>query len=354
MKETNKTNMTEKTMKPSLDEWRRLCKAAIEFRNMTPWKWMQDDELFGIKNPETGEVCYCTVLGYAKEVFALIVYEGNEGYAGHLRMQSGELYAGHHHLIECQKTLMASFENRGDLDKEDRAMIKSVDLEFKGRKAFPQFRYYQPGFIPWRLTAVQAHFLTIALEQALDVLPRYQKNPDLFSPEEENCHLVRISTEGEDGLLWHDEILPAPVIAQKDYSQLHLDEIAIERIRQKKKTGKDKWEVGYFYMPTQIREQKDERPYFPRIMMIMDQKNGMILNMQMEGLTDHPQVFSQHFVKFLESAAELPSHILVDHQEAAAIIDPIAKRLKISLHLVDELEAFNEAYQALTKDFMRR
>ncbi len=344
--------MTEKINEPSIDEWRRLYQAATAFYKLAPWKWMQDDQIFGVKNPQSGEIGYCAVLGNIKEVFALLVYEGAEGYAGHLRMQSGEVYAGHHHLTDFQKAMMASFENRGDLQREDKAVIKAIGLEFKGRKAFPQFRYFQPGFFPWYLTASQAFFLTIALEQALDVLPRVQKNPALFPPEEENCHLVRVAAMGKDGWDWHDEILPAPAITEKDYSRLSVDEVGIERIRQKKPIGKKIWEIGYFYMPAPVREKKGDKPYYPRAMMIVEQKSGMILNMQLEGLNDHPQAFRQHFMNFLETAAQLPASIWVDHKEAAAIILPIAERLKISLRQVEELLYFDEAYQALTGDFL--
>ena len=345
-------NMTEKTNDPSLDEWRRLYQAATAFCKMAPWKWMQDHQIFGVKNPQSGEIGYCVVLGNIKEVFALLVYEGAEGYAGHLRMQSGEVHAGHHHLTEFQKAMIASFENRGDLQREDKAVIKAIGLELKGRKAFPLFRYYQPGFFPWHLTASQALFLTIALEQALDVLPRVQMNPALFPPEEENRHLVRVAAVCKAGWDWHDEILPAPAITEKDYSRLPVDEVGTERIRQKKPIGKKIWEIGYFYMPAPVCEKKGDKPYFPRAMMVVEQESGMILNMQMEGPTDHPQAFRQHFMNLLETAALLPAGILVDHKEAAAIISPIAERLKISLRQVEELPYFDEAYQALTGEFL--
>jgi len=55
---------------PSLEEWKGLYEAAVRLRELAPWEWMYDSDIFGVKNPYTGEVGYCCVLGrvYGKNV----------------------------------------------------------------------------------------------------------------------------------------------------------------------------------------------------------------------------------------------------------------------------------------------
>ena len=47
---------------PTLDEWKELYIAADEFRNLQPWTWMSDADLFGVQDPRSREVGYCCVL----------------------------------------------------------------------------------------------------------------------------------------------------------------------------------------------------------------------------------------------------------------------------------------------------
>lgn len=39
---------------PTLDEWRELYAAAEEFRNLQPWIWMSDADLFGVDRRDVG------------------------------------------------------------------------------------------------------------------------------------------------------------------------------------------------------------------------------------------------------------------------------------------------------------
>jgi hypothetical protein len=56
------------TTQPSRDEWRRLYQAAAAFKEAAPWEWMIEDEIFGVQNPESKEVGYCSIMGMAGEL----------------------------------------------------------------------------------------------------------------------------------------------------------------------------------------------------------------------------------------------------------------------------------------------
>ncbi|MFZ3252849.1 MAG: hypothetical protein WA133_01020, partial [Syntrophales bacterium] len=194
---------------------KRLYAAAESFRTLAPWAWMDDGQIFGVKNPETGVIDYCCVLGGLGEVFALVVYEGPEGLQGYLRMVSGEFAEDGPAAIEYQRALMASFEDRRELAPEDLTVIRSLNLKFRGKNAWPMFRHYLPGYLPWFVTDAQAQVLATCLEQALDVLPRFQENPDLLPDPESGRYLVRVfgTQKGQEG--WSDQILPAPSPTQE-------------------------------------------------------------------------------------------------------------------------------------------
>ena len=39
--------MMNNDMPPSLHEWKALYEAAIEFKELAPWDWMHDTDIFG-------------------------------------------------------------------------------------------------------------------------------------------------------------------------------------------------------------------------------------------------------------------------------------------------------------------
>jgi len=53
---------------PSLKEWRALYEAAIKFKEIRSWNWMTDVDIFGVKNPENGEIGYCVILGSSGQI----------------------------------------------------------------------------------------------------------------------------------------------------------------------------------------------------------------------------------------------------------------------------------------------
>lgn len=72
--------------------WRDLYQAAAEFKNIRPWEWMHDDEVFGVQNPSsTGEIGYCCIMGALGEHFTLGVYLGSDGLEIYSRIQSAQI-----------------------------------------------------------------------------------------------------------------------------------------------------------------------------------------------------------------------------------------------------------------------
>ena len=77
---------------PTEQEWRDLYRAADTFKELAPWDWMLDSDLVGVRNPETGEIGYCCIMGNLGEHFALGLYRGDEGLRGLTRIAAGEFW----------------------------------------------------------------------------------------------------------------------------------------------------------------------------------------------------------------------------------------------------------------------
>ena len=329
---------------------KRLYAAAESFYKLAPWDWVDEDRIFGVKNPQTGVTDYCSVLGGLGEVFALVVYEGREGLDGYLKFLSGELRETGPHISEHQRALMASFENRRDLAPEDLAELQSLKLKFRGNNTWPLFRHYFPGYVPWFLTPAQVRVLTTCLEQALNVLPRYREYPDLLPDPESGSHLVRVFGAEDGGEGWHDEILPLPPRPAHDPAAavaVPIDEVSIARIRRQHKNHRGVWEIGYCYAPMPIQERRGQRPYLPRCLGIVEEGSGLILSFQMEKEGKHLRVFRDQILACLGQQDILPERVLVDHDESTALAAPIAAGVGIAIQRVPELPAFTEMLDEL-------
>ena len=102
---------------------------------------------------------------------------------------------------------MVSFEDRQLLQQPDLATITALGMKFRGRNAWPWFRSYRPGFQPWYLTGAEARFLTLALEQAMEVATRLRGNRRLLPAlRPEGRYLVRVPERQGEGWAWKDEL----------------------------------------------------------------------------------------------------------------------------------------------------
>ena len=73
-----------------------------------------------------------------------------------------------------------------------------------------------------------------------------------------------------------------------------------------------------------------------------------MLAFRMEKSGEHLRAFRDEILSCLERLDFLPERLLVDHDETAALAEPIAAGLGITLQRVPELPAFAEALDALT------
>src|SRR5262245_26255650 len=187
---------------------------------------MLEDDIFGVRNPERDEIGFVSVMGAAGEHFGIALYQGASALYDFLALRE-ETRDGRPDGVVAERLLeipqlQASFEDRGRLQKEDRDVIKKLDLKFRGAHNWPMFRNYAPGMFPWFLTSSEARFLTIALEQLLDVALRFRDDEDILSGGEYDDFLVRVPRVENARLGWEAKTMrvAGPEVRQAAPGQL--------------------------------------------------------------------------------------------------------------------------------------
>jgi hypothetical protein len=235
----SKRKRTENNQQPGADqemmlshsdpEAKQLYDLAIQVKKLAPWRWMEETDVFGLANPDTGELGFASVMGNVGEYEAVAVYLGAAGLYDFIDFQADES-ATPDRLIEMPH-LQAAFSDREYLEKEDRDLIKQLGLKFRGPNAWPMFRSYRPGYLPWFVTRAEARFLIHALFQVIDVAKRVRDDPNPIQPVgrvEKDGHWMRAAHREGAELIWEDQVWsirrperePAALIVDSDLLEL--------------------------------------------------------------------------------------------------------------------------------------
>jgi hypothetical protein len=328
---------------PSLKEWHALYRAAIDFWQIQPWNWVNDADLFGVKNPEDDEIGYCCVVGALGEFLGLVFYLGTEGLESYVKIQKSE--SPEEDVLSAGKCLVASFEDRKSLQKQDHDVIKRLGLKFRGAKSWPVFRSYEPGYYPWYLNQPQVRFLTLALQQAAEVSLRMRLNGNLLMNSEKGQYLIRVAEQSGADLHWKDEWLsPAPLERTKDEA-LVPDEIRLQRIKKKGLRPAGIWEVDFFQFPAPIQE--GGRPFFPLCLLIVDQDSGFVFGTHLESKDRHGPEFLNQMLKVIEETAYLPQEIWVKREEVFQLFEVLVSRLGLKMKQVKKLNQLEYAKKSM-------
>ena len=337
-----------KDLQPALREWKALYEAAAEFRKAAPWEWVKETDIFGVRNPKTGEVGYCCLMGELGEMLAMAVYEGTEGLQGYLKIRRGQIKPGNPDALYVQKCLMLSFENKKLLQEDDLEIIDELGLAFRGRNAWPVFRSYKPGYFPWFLNRDEVLYMTIALRQAIDVFIRMKRDTELLNGPRKNLYLVRTLDPKDGKSDWEDEWrAPAPIEKNGEILDEPVNEIRIQKLKKTAKPATAVWEIDFFHTPTPILQ--GERPVFPYAIMVMDHDTRFIFDMHLAVSAAYQREFLGKFLDCLEHTSIIPLEILVRKDEAAKLIGPYTNRLNIKLSMVKKLHGIDHARREMEK-----
>ena len=185
-----------------LELWRGLYDVANRVRDLAPWKWMNETDVFGVEMP-TGQVVFASVMGALGAHYAVAVYPGAAALTS-LRKIYENADAEPERVLEIPQVQL-SFEDRGYLEDQDRRIAKQLGFTLKGKGAWPMFRSYRPGFAPWFLDRDEAEMLLAALSQLLEIAPLQRTDPSLIRRRGAWEYLVRAQrATGAQGA-WADE-----------------------------------------------------------------------------------------------------------------------------------------------------
>jgi len=336
---------------PGIGQWKILYEAMRRVKDIAPWEYLEEDELFAVQNPETNEIGFVSIMGAIGEHYAISVYLGEKGLYG-----LWDLHQSTHDEFSFQRILeipqlQASFEDRDYLHPKDRTIIKKLGLSFRGKNSWPMFRSFRPGFFPWYLDDKEARFLHIILEQTIDVVLRLKTDRSLVETGCEDTYLLRKGIREKDTIIWQDSTLK--MIPQAPQQEFTVNMSAIANLN-KMVPYQITLEIDLIMSTEPVQEKKD-RPYYPYILMAIDADSGLILEPQilqpLPTLDAMMGTVSSKIVELLTKSQMLPAKILVSSETLYHLISCVCENLCITLELHEELPNVDQA-RAEFKDIL--
>ena len=335
---------------PTIEAWQHLYALMAQVKKMAPWEWMFESDIFAVRDPESGAFYFISVMGNLGEHLSVAVYQGTRALAqltaifNHVQTRSsGE------EILEISH-LQASFEDRAQLSSKDRQTIKQLGLKFRGRMAWPLFRSYKAGYVPWHLEAGEVRILTLALEQLLEVAPRFAADEVAF-PQKTGDYLTRI--QGEDGR-WQEQIVSIPPAAPESID-IRIPRQSAEAVRRLQR-GHNVFEADLFLMPGSVGDRRS-RPQFAYIFLVVDAQSGMILNGDTLYVTttfnDMLAEVPKRFVDICLKMQGVPDEIHVSSERVEWLLSSLSSLIDCKIKRVRHLHSLDNARNAMLQFFIR-
>jgi hypothetical protein len=364
-KKSNKTNRTfneKKTgtsdvdqreiLPPDAEEFKTLCKLARYIQQQAPWDFMEETDVFGIQDPDTGELGFVSVMGALGEYTAIAVYRGVQGlyqwreFVDLLEVDP-ESEEAHDRLMEIPQ-LQLSFGPASFLEEPDREVIRRSGAKFP--KAKPLFRSYWPGYFPWFLTRAEARHLVHVLTQTIQVAKQFLRDPNIIpfnEDPEDRDYMIRVCEINDGAIHWQSalcEIDEPP----KELVPIRVEDDAVEELKRLPKS--DPQEIDLFVMPAKIGT-AGERPRVLYSLLVTNAATGYLFGFEaLEARSGIDLMYAELAEKVAEiwlKQEVVPDELRARSMRLLNMFQWFASELEFELSLVKELPAIDEAKRVI-------
>lgn len=345
--------------KPEIDlaTWLRLYDLAGRVRALEPWRWMEEIDLIGVRDPDNGDCFFISVMGALGEHHAIVVYPGAEGLEAFWAMQRMPRQK-QHLLIDTLlgiHQVQVQFGKKSDLLPHEKPIAVAVGHKAVGALAWPAFRSMKPGWSQWSVDAREARLLELAMEQLLDVAPRLRDGDGLlpFPPGPDADILMRVrTTVGDAPPSWRDTRSPSPRVVA-DHTPVPLPELLMEAVR-RLPPSEATFAVEVFPSLVRIGPSRD-RPICPYVFMAIETSSRYMLQlgpMEMEDPRREVRAASvTTFLQLMMKQSHRPASVVARIPWLASALEGACRETGIKLVLDEESLELDEV-RADVEDYL--
>jgi hypothetical protein len=304
-----------------------------------PWRMMGDTDLVLVKDRESDEMCYCSVLGALGEVFAVHAYRGIESYRLFKKIVSGApLTTGE--FFGTQHSVTMEFLPGEKLTVPDRELARVFGHPLKKGFVAPQLRAGRPGYRPWYPTEAEGKVLALCVESVLafcedferNLEARYWKVEDVYP---EVCWKKNKYFRVKNTLA---RVTPPPMP-----EPAKLDEGRLAKLSKGDYPVRGIIEVDEFYSGAPVGAKKERKACLRLVMAVDAESRFLYVVHAMEPVCPTGEVMMEGVLQTIERDKFVPSEVRVKEERERLLLFPLKERLGFDLRAVGELPALEFA-----------
>ena len=322
---------------PPTDALGSLYAAVMQYHSAHPWTVIADDVVFGVEDPMTGTIGWCSVLGSGGALSGLAVYNGAEGLALYRAILRQE--ASTDEAQTSQRGFLIAFGARRTLESDEIGLLAKLTIRPRGRNAWPMVRTLTPGYLPALPDGDGARRLITVITQVLAVVQSTPNAAEEIGPDASGCLLVRRRARADD--VWMSvRVRPAdpPAVLISGVP----DELRASRTGDLPQRAGLTWECDYAYVPILIADSRG-KPGYAAVVLIVDRASGIVVEARVGAPPLDPVVLQETFLATLEKRRERPSIVRVRTEATRAALAPLAAGGRFTIHHTTTLPKLEEA-----------
>lgn len=259
----------------TLQQWQELYQLTAQIRQLEPWKYLWSTELLCIELPGQKEPVFVSVLGKSGKTRGFTVYQGMDGLADFDLIEASEAYGLKHYMMFERTCLCCYWGEREAVSALQKKNIRSLDLKFRGRTAWPSFISFMRRYAPTDPEADEIELLIQAAKELIAVTREFEENSIQVSYDSGEAIWRRSNAQGE---MFTDVDLM--VYSQKSYPVVDLADEVLKKRLTKRPCIDTEVLMDFAYMNGVIEEAGYDRPIKPLLFIAVDEESQEILSIQ--------------------------------------------------------------------------
>ncbi len=331
----------------------RIFNCSRKLYNMAPWKYMLETDVFGIKIPGKNKIYFVSIMGSAREMFAISAYEGDIGLQMFWELQEKNSGLQPWAIFDIPH-MMLSFQEKYTAES-DRLNIFLPEGVNTDQEFVPVLDKVVPGLVYFPPEGTDLDDFLVILEQSAEILERASEDKYFLMPEgfDDDEYLVRESRSYPSGEKWSDfyrKIPPRNIFYSRKYSEGLLTNLLSIR-----KTN-DIYQIDLVMLPSPVLD-KGPKGYFAYALLITNSETGAVDGCKL--LTPFPNLHSmqesvpEQVLKLLNRMTRIPRTMEIRTALLDALLTSFLKKAGIEIRKVNKLESIDNAVNSLVSHFNR-
>ncbi|WP_194287229.1 plasmid pRiA4b ORF-3 family protein [Gracilibacillus oryzae] len=334
------------TNEPAMEQWVHLYNWVDKFKQLKPWRYLDDGQIIAIWAESIQDYVYCSVMGHAEIHYGITCYIGGQGLTSLLstidQQELDQLT-----ILLNQRAVTLNLLNRNELEDEEYQLIKSIGRSYRGKNQWPAFHSLVPGYYLWKPDKDEVSLLLEIYPQLWNVLKRVAKG-DLNIPQSiEEWYALYKDQEGK----WIDSNVSVENQYQKATKspecQLEVSELDLTRLKKQLPKIKQELEVAAVPFPEPVQEHPKARPFFPFLFLVVDVETQLVLYQEMIRMDESIATKQAMLTSAINQLKAIPNIIYMDDLLLAEELAPVAAKMQINLEIVDQLQNVNTVIEEI-------